>query len=58
MLLSLDFHTTLVLLGLCCLMLMVGFAYRDQNWAPWLMLVAVITLLGLMSWCIFNQIYG
>ena len=50
----LDFHTTLVLLGVCCVVLMVGFSYREQRWAPWTMLVAVIGLLALMTYSILN----
>lgn len=50
----LTFNNTLLLLGACCVLLMVGFSYRDQRWGPWTMLVAVISLLLLMGYSILN----
>mgnify|MGYP003451637026 CR=1 FL=1 len=49
-----SFNATLLLLGVSCVLLMVGFSYREQRWAPWLMLVAVVSLLSLMSYSIVN----
>ncbi|MEF9963687.1 MAG: hypothetical protein RR779_04925 [Comamonas sp.] len=50
----LSFNTTLVLLGICCVSLMLGFSWRDRAWAPWLMLVSVCGLLGLMARIIYD----
>lgn len=52
--LVLTFNNTMLLLGACCVLLMVGFSYRDQRWGPWTMLVAVICLLLLMGYSILN----
>jgi hypothetical protein len=52
--LLLTFNHTMLLLGACCVLLMVGFSYRDQRWGPWTMLVAVICLLLLMGYSILN----
>lgn len=52
--LVLTFNNTLLLLGACCVLLMVGFSYRDQRWGPWVMLVAVVSLLLLMGYSILN----
>lgn len=51
---ALTFNTTMVLLGMCCTLLMVGFSYRDRRWGPWVMLVAVVSLLLLMGYSIMN----
>ena len=51
---ALTFHTTMALLAACCVLLMVGFSYRDQRWGPWAMLVAVVSLLLLMGYSILN----
>ncbi|MEG0921169.1 MAG: hypothetical protein RSD57_11315 [Comamonas sp.] len=50
----LTLNQTLLLLGLCCITLLVGFSWRAQRWAPWLMLVSVTGILGLMSYSIIN----
>ncbi len=50
----LTLENTLLLLGLCCVCLLVGFSWRSRRWAPWLMLVSVVGLLGLMSYSIIN----
>jgi len=50
----LSFHTTLALLAVCCVVLMVGFSYRDQRWGPWTMLVGVGFLLLLMAYSILS----
>lgn len=50
----LSFNTTLLLLGVCCVVLLVGFSYRDQPWGPWSMLTGVTSLLLLMAWSIIN----
>lgn len=52
-----SFNTTLTLLGICCALLLVGFSWRDQRWAPWLMLVSVVSLLSLMSYTILELLY-
>ena len=49
-----SFNTTLMLLGLCCVLLLVGFSWREQRWGPWLMLVSVVSLLSLMSYTILE----
>ena len=56
-LLLLTFNTILMLLGACCVGLLVGFSWREQRWGPWVMLVAVIVLLSLMSYSILNLLY-
>ena len=48
----LTLDQTLLLLGLCCVTLLIGFSWRARRWAPWLMLVSVVGLLGLMSYSI------
>ena len=48
----LTINQTLLLLGLCCVTLLIGFSWRSRRWAPWLMLVSVVGLLGLMSYSI------
>ena len=53
-LLLLTFNTILVLLGVCCVGLLVGFSWREQRWGPWVMLVFVVSLLSLMSYAILN----
>ncbi|EFI59085.1 hypothetical protein EIC84_10325 [Comamonas sp. A23] len=50
----LTFNTILVLLGACCVGLLVGFSWREQRWGPWVMLVFVVSLLSLMSYAILN----
>ena len=55
--LILTFNTTMVLLAACCVLLMVGFSYRDQRWGPWVMLVAVVCLLSLMGYSILNLLH-
>ncbi|MGE8495673.1 MULTISPECIES: hypothetical protein [Comamonas] len=50
----LSFNTTLVLLGVCCVSLLLGFSWRDKVWAPWLMLVSVCGLLALMARIIYD----
>lgn len=50
----LSFNTTLMLLGLCCVVLLGGFSWREQRWGPWVMLVAVVGLLSLMSYTIVH----
>ncbi|CUA91478.1 hypothetical protein Ga0061062_102220 [Comamonas thiooxydans] len=50
----LTFNTILVLLGVCCVGLLVGFSWREQRWGPWVMLVFVVSLLSLMSYAILN----
>ena len=44
----LNYHPTLLVLGVLCVALMVGFSYREQRWGPWLML-------ALIAWSIINQ---
>ena len=51
----LNYHPTLLVLGVLCVALMVGFSYREQRWGPWLMLVSIVTLLALIAWSIINQ---
>nr|WP_186827445.1 hypothetical protein [Comamonas testosteroni] len=50
----LSFNMTLVLLAISCTTLLVGFSAREQRWGPWVMLVAVVALLSLMSYSIIN----
>ena len=50
----LSFNMTLVLLAISCTTLLVGFSWREQRWGPWVMLVAVVGLLSLMSYSIVN----
>ncbi|MDL5036490.1 hypothetical protein [Comamonas resistens] len=50
----LSFNTTLVLLAASCTTLLVGFSARERRWGPWVMLVAVVVLLSLMSYSIIN----
>ena len=50
----LSLNQTLSALGVCCVSLLVGFSWRAKRWAPWLMLVSVVGLLGLMSYSIIN----
>ncbi|MBB6577176.1 hypothetical protein [Comamonas odontotermitis] len=50
----LTFQQTMVALFVCCVALLVGFSWRSRRWAPWLMLVAVVCLLMLMSYSILN----
>ena len=50
----LTFQQTMVALFVCCVALLVGFSWRSRRWAPWLMLVAVVGLLMLMSYSILN----
>ena len=50
----LTFNTILMLLGACCVGLLVGFSWREQRWVPWVMLVLVVSLLSLMSYAILN----
>ena len=50
----LSLNQTLSALGVCCVSLLVGFSWRAKRWAPWLMLVAVVCLLMLMSYSILN----
>lgn len=45
----LSFNAILMALAASCTTLLVGFSWREQRWAPWLMLVAVVALLSLMS---------
>lgn len=53
----LTFNTTLILLAISCTTLLVGFSWREERWGPWVMLVAVIVLLSLMSYSILNLLY-
>lgn len=50
----LSFNETLMLLAASCTALLVGFSWREQRWGPWVMLVAVVALLSLMSYSIVN----
>ena len=50
----LSFNTTMILLGISCVTLLVGFSWREKRWGPWVMLVAVVGLLSLMSYSIIN----
>lgn len=50
----LSFNTTLVLLGICCVSLLLGFSWRDKVWAPWLMLLSIGGLLALMARIIYD----
>ena len=50
----LSLNQTLSALGVCCVSLLVGFSWRAKRWAPWLMLVSVVGLLGLMGYSIIN----
>lgn len=50
----LSLNQTLSALTVCCVTLLVGFSWRSRRWAPWLMLVSVVCLLGLMSYSIIN----
>lgn len=50
----LSYHPVLWVLAPCCVLLLVGFSYRDRRWGPWAMLVAVIGLLALMSGTIIS----
>lgn len=43
-----SFNMTLIVLGACCVALTVGYSWSEKRWGPWLMLVAVISLLALM----------
>ena len=54
----LTFESTMVLLGVCCVVLLVGFSYREQRWGPWVMLVAVVSLLALMAYSIVALLPG
>ncbi|WP_370679788.1 hypothetical protein [Comamonas sp. GB3 AK4-5] len=50
----LNYHPVLWALAPSCLLLLVGFSYRDRRWGPWAMLVAVVALLALMSGTIIS----
>lgn len=50
----LNYHPVLWVLLPCCVLLLVGFSYRDRRWGPWTMLVAVVALLVLMSGTIIS----
>ncbi len=52
-----SFNATMVLLGVCCATMMVGFSWREKGWAPWLMLVSVCGLLGLMTLTIYDLLH-
>ena len=55
---SLSLNGSLMLLGLCCVALLVGFSYRTRRWAPWLMLVAIVGVLALMGYSIVALLPG
>ena len=44
----LSFTITMLVLGVCCVALTVGYSWNQKRWGPWLMLLAVIGLLALM----------
>ena len=48
----LSFNAILMALAASCTTLLVRFSWREQRWAPWLMLAAVVALLSLMSYSI------
>lgn len=50
----LSFIITMLVLGVCCVALTVGYSWNEKRWGPWLMLVAVIGLLALMLKGIMN----
>ena len=53
-----SFQVTLMLLGLCCVGLLVGFSYRAQRWSPWLMLMSICGVLALMAYSILELLPG
>ena len=53
-----SFQVTLMLLGLCCVGLLVGFSYRAQRWSPWLMLMSICGVLALMPYGILELLPG
>ena len=51
---TLTFNTTMLLLAASCIVLMVGFSWREARWGPWVMLVGTVSLLLLMCYSILN----
>jgi len=50
------FHTTLLMLGVSCLMMLAGYGLRQSRWGPVLMVVGTIGTLGLIAYAILSML--
>ncbi|WP_367067593.1 hypothetical protein [Oryzisolibacter sp. LB2S] len=49
-------QTTMLLLGVSCALLLIGFSARASRWGPALMLLGIVGALAIIAYNIFEQL--